>query len=80
MMDWRDQLDQLPLKVRLKALMVYELAADRAASAPVEEATAVLRAAARAEGLDDRQPWIDAAAARISAGMDRPGEPGDLGR
>jgi uncharacterized membrane protein YjjP (DUF1212 family) len=44
------------------------LAADRAAGAPIEETTATLRAAAQAEGLDDSEPWIDAAAAAITAG------------
>jgi hypothetical protein len=66
--DWRTCLDGLPLEARLKALLVYELAADRAAGAPIEVATATLRAAAQAEGLDDGEPWIDAAAARISSG------------
>ena len=66
--DWRTALDGLPLESRLKALLVYELAADRAAGAPIEETTATLRAAARAEGLDDSEPWIDAAAAAITAG------------
>jgi hypothetical protein len=66
--DWRTTLDGLPLESRLKALLVFELAADRAAGAPIEETTATLRAAAQAEGLDDGEPWIDAAAARISAG------------
>jgi len=66
--DWRTSLDGLPLEARLKALLVYELAADRAAGAPVEVAAATLRAAAQADGLDDREPWIDVAAARISAG------------
>jgi hypothetical protein len=71
--DWRSALDGLPLHERLKALMAYELASDRAAGAPVDTASATLRAAATAEGLDSRQPWIDAAAARISAG--HPGAP-----
>jgi hypothetical protein len=66
--DWRSALDGLPLETRLKALLVYELAADRAVGAPIEVTTATLRAAAQAEGLDDGQPWIDAAAAAISAG------------
>jgi hypothetical protein len=66
--DWRTSLDGLPLEERLKALLVYELAADRAAGAPIEVTTATLRAAAQAEGLDAGEPWIDAAAARISAG------------
>jgi hypothetical protein len=66
--DWRACLDGFPLEARLKALLVYELAADRAAGAPIEVAAATLRAAAAAEGLDDGEPWIDAAAARISAG------------
>ena len=47
--DWRTSLDGLPLHSRLKALVAYELAFDRA------------------EGLDDREPWIEAAAASISA-------------
>jgi hypothetical protein len=68
--DWRTTLDGLPLEARLKALLVYELAADRAAGASIEVAAATLRAAAQAEGLDDGEPWIDAAAARISAGQD----------
>ena len=67
--DWRAALDGLPLEERLRALLVYELAADRSAGAPVEVAAATLRAAARAEGLDDGKPWIDLAAARISAGQ-----------
>jgi hypothetical protein len=66
--DWRASLDGLPLEARLKALLVYELAADRSAGAPIEVTTATLRAAAQAEGLDDGEPWIDVAAARISAG------------
>jgi hypothetical protein len=66
--DWRAHLDGLPLEARLKALLVYELAADRSAGAPIEVTTATLRAAAQAEGLDDGEPWIAAAAARISAG------------
>jgi hypothetical protein len=68
--DWRTTLDGLPLEARLKALLVYELAADRAAGASIEVAAATLRAAAQAEGLDDGEAWIDAAAARISAGQD----------
>ena len=67
--DWRSSLDGLPLGQRLTALLVYELAADRAAGAPVETTTATLRAAAQAEGLDDGQPWIEVAAARLSAGV-----------
>jgi hypothetical protein len=68
--DWRTHLDGLPLEARLRALLVYELAADRAAGAPLEVAAATVRAAAQAEGLDVREPWIDAAAARISAGQE----------
>ena len=67
--DWRTHLDGLPLEARLRALLVYELAADRAAGAPLDVVTATVRAAAAAEGLDVHQPWIDAAAARISAGQ-----------
>ncbi len=66
--DWRTSLDGLPLEQRLKALLVYELAADRSSGAPVETTAATLRAAATAEGLDAGQPWIEVAAARISAG------------
>lgn len=67
--NWRAILDGLPLEARLKALLSYELASDRAAGQPVEVASAALRAVAVAEGLDDHQPWIDAAARRISAGL-----------
>jgi hypothetical protein len=66
--NWRACLDGLPLEQRLRALLVYELAADRSSGAPVETTAATLRAAATAEGLDAGQPWIDVAAARISAG------------
>jgi hypothetical protein len=66
--DWRTSLDGLPLAERLRALLVYELAADRSAGAPLEVATATVRAAAQAEGLAADRPWIDAAASRISAG------------
>jgi hypothetical protein len=65
--DWRTLLADLPLEQRLKALVVYELARDRALGQPPETAAATLRAAARAEGLDDGLPWIPAAAASISA-------------
>ena len=65
--DWRSSLDGLPLHSRLTALVAYELAFDRAEGEPVEVAGAALRAVARAEGLDDRDPWIDAAAASITA-------------
>ena len=65
--DWREQLDDLPLESRLKALLVYELASDRVPGQPLEVTTAAVRAVATAEGLDTGQPWIDAAAARISA-------------
>ena len=64
--DWRSLLDDLPLEQRLKAIAVYELASDRAAGRSFESASATLRAAATAEGLDDGHPWIRAAAARIS--------------
>ncbi|MGY1743837.1 MULTISPECIES: hypothetical protein [unclassified Blastococcus] len=67
--NWRVALDGLPLESRLKALLSYELASDRVAGEPVEVASATLRAVAAAEGLDDHQPWIDAAARRISAGV-----------
>ncbi|MGY1813955.1 hypothetical protein [Blastococcus sp. SYSU D00820] len=66
--NWRSTLDGLPLEARIKALLSYELASDRAAGAPVEVVSAALRAVATAEGLDSHQPWIDAAVARISAG------------
>jgi hypothetical protein len=68
MADWREQLDGLPLQSRLKALLVYELASDRVPGQPLDVTTATVRAVATAEGLDTGQPWIDAAAARISAG------------
>jgi hypothetical protein len=66
--DWRQQLDGMPLESRLKALLVFELAADRVPGQPLEVTTAAVRAVATAEGLDTGQPWLDAAAARISAG------------
>jgi hypothetical protein len=65
--DWRTSLDGLPLHSRLKALVAYELAFDRAEGQPVEVTGAALRAVARAEGLDEGEPWIEAAAASISA-------------
>ncbi len=65
--DWREHLDGLTLESRLKALLVYELASDRVPGAPLEVTTAAVRAVATAEGLDTGQPWIDAAAARITA-------------
>ncbi|WP_146220404.1 hypothetical protein [Geodermatophilus normandii] len=65
--DWRALLGDLPLEQRLKAIAVYELASDRAEGQSFESASATLRAAARAEGLDDGHPWIPAAAAHISA-------------
>ncbi|MGY1729878.1 hypothetical protein ACI798_00030 [Geodermatophilus sp. SYSU D01045] len=68
--DWREQLDGLPLESRLKALLVYELASDRVPGQPLEVTTAAVRAVATAEGLDTGQPWIDAAAARITANPD----------
>jgi hypothetical protein len=70
--DWRTALDGLPLHSRLAALVAYELACDRAEGQPVEVAVAALRAVARAEGLDDGQPWIRAAAVSISAGRRGP--------
>jgi hypothetical protein len=69
--DWKSHLEHLPLEARLKAIAVFELASDRAAGQPVEVAASTLRAAATAEGLDVAQPWIDAAAACISAKGDR---------
>ncbi len=68
MRDWREHLDGLTLESRLKALLVYELASDRVPGAPLEVTTEAVRAVATAEGLDTGQPWIQAAAARISAG------------
>jgi len=65
--DWRALLEDLPLEQRLKAIAVYELASDRAEGQSFESASATLRAAATAEGLDDGHPWIQAAAAHISA-------------
>ncbi|MGY1831741.1 hypothetical protein ACI8AA_15125 [Geodermatophilus sp. SYSU D01180] len=72
--DWREQLDGMPLESRLKALLVYELASDRVPGQPLDVTTAAVRAVATAEGLDTGQPWIDAAAARITATPD--GAPG----
>ncbi|HYO36837.1 MAG TPA: hypothetical protein VER97_12235 [Geodermatophilus sp.] len=69
--DWREHLDGLTLESRLKALLVYELASDRVPGAPLEVTTEAVRAVATAEGLDTGQPWIQAAAARISAGPPR---------
>lgn len=65
---WDTALDGLPLEERLKALMAFELAADRAAGQPLDVARATVRAAAAAEGISTDHPWIDAAAAQISAG------------
>jgi hypothetical protein len=71
MADWREHLDGLTLESRLKALLVFELASDRVPGAPLEVTTEAVRAVATAEGLDTGQPWIHAAAARISAGPPR---------
>ncbi|MBM7805035.1 hypothetical protein JOD57_000872 [Geodermatophilus bullaregiensis] len=65
--DWKLALDELPLQQRLKAIVVYDLARDRAAGQPPDVAHATLRAAAQAEGLDTSHPWLAVAAARISA-------------
>jgi len=72
MADWRDRLDGLSRGHRIKALLSFELANDRAVGEPVEVATATLRAVARAEGLDSGGLWIEAAAFDIAArGADR---------
>lgn len=64
--DWRDLLDGMPRETRIKALLCYELAADRAGGESVDVALSTLRAVATAEGLDPGQPWIPAAAAEIA--------------
>jgi hypothetical protein len=65
--DRREHLDGLTLESRLTALLVHEVASDRVPGAPLEVTTAAVRAVATAEGLDTGQPWIGAAAARITA-------------
>ncbi len=65
--DWRALLDGLSVEERVKALLSYELAADRAAGQPVEIALTTLRAVVDAEGLDPRHPWVTAAAAHIGS-------------
>lgn len=63
---WRDEVQDLPLEVRIKAGLVFELAADRVSGQPVEVTSRALRAVAVAEGIDSRHRWIDAAAAEIA--------------
>ena len=63
---WRHQVDGLPVETRIKALLVYELASDRAAGQPVEIATGALRAIAVAEGIDSTHPWVALAAQEIA--------------
>jgi hypothetical protein len=64
--DWRTQLEVHSLGTCMRACLVYELVAQHVAGQPVDVTTAALRSAARAEGLDDSQPWIDAAALQMS--------------
>ena len=63
---WRDEVENLPLETRIKARLVFELAADRVPGQPVEVTSSALRAVAVAEGIDSRHPWIDGAAAEIA--------------
>jgi hypothetical protein len=63
---WTEQLEGLPLEVRIKAMLTFELARDRTDGQPIEIAASALRAVATAEGIDSRHPWIDAAAAEIA--------------
>ena len=63
--EWSDWLAELPVDLRVKAVAACELAADRAADQSEPVVAAVLRATAAAEGLDEDQPWIAAAAADI---------------
>jgi hypothetical protein len=64
--DWHKLLDGMSRETRIKALLSYELAADRADGQSVESVVATLRAVAVAEGLDADHPWIPAAAACIA--------------
>jgi hypothetical protein len=66
--DWRSLLDGLSRESRIKALLSYELAADRADGQSLEMAIATLRAVAAAEGLDPDDAWITEAAAQIARG------------
>lgn len=66
MTNWRDRLVQLPLDHRIKAVLAFELASDRACGEPVEVTARTLRAVACAEGLDTSEPWIEAAALDIA--------------
>ncbi|WP_344691226.1 hypothetical protein [Blastococcus jejuensis] len=59
-------MQDLPLEIRIKAGLVFELAADRVSGQPVEVTSRALRAVAVAEGIDSRHRWIDAAAAEIA--------------
>lgn len=68
MAGWRDEVENLPLETRIKALLVFELASDRAAGQPVDVASRALRAVAVAEGIDSTHGWIDGAAAEIAGG------------
>lgn len=66
MTDWRDRLDGLSRGHRIKALLAFELASDRASGEPFDVAADTLRAVARAEGLDTGQEWIRVAALDIA--------------
>ena len=66
MTSWRDQVESLPVEIRIKAWLVYELASDRVSGRSVDVTTGALRAVAKAEGIDSQHPWIDEAAVEIS--------------
>lgn len=66
MTNWRVQVESLPVEIRIKAWLVYELASDRVSGQPVDVTASALRAVAKAEGIDSNHPWIDDAAAEIA--------------
>ena len=63
---WEDLLDDLPVEMRIKARLSYELASDRVHGESFEMTSNALKAVAEAEGLDCSHPWIEAAARKIS--------------
>ncbi|TFV79336.1 hypothetical protein E4P39_01435 [Blastococcus sp. CT_GayMR19] len=80
MTSWRDQVESLPVEIRIKAHLVYELASDRMSGQPVDATAGALRAVAKAEGIDSEHPWIDDAAIEISQRpKDGPSWPGPAG-
>jgi hypothetical protein len=66
MSSWRDCLEGLPVEARIKALLSYELAADRASGQSVDIVRSALRAVAAAEGIDTKHPWVESAAREIA--------------